>query len=250
MLKRVGQKAHSIRRGNVFAENEKLSDVEVSGPFAGESKVPEKNAGPTERSHRAEQVLPFQRREKNQAQKPATVSGKVQPKPNGYGKRERNAAPTPTASSESSERGEERVSLIGRIGRYPVVKRTQRGVLLAVFSVGTDKSYKDAGGKWQKKTEWQRIVVWGDAARAVSSRLQTGAKVYVEGRRTTREWTDRENKTRTSTEVIARDIGFVDMPATPSPVLRLRGLSLFHSLSQWALLGDSCLIQSSVMTLR
>ena len=93
----------------------------------------------------------------------------------------------------------------------PEVKRTQRGVLLATFSVGSERSYKDAAGQWQKKIVWQRIVVWGEFAQSLSKRLQSGAQVYVEGKLTMREWTDRQNNKRTSTDLVAYDVRFMDM---------------------------------------
>ena len=104
----------------------------------------------------------------------------------------------------------ERVRLRGRIGRYFDVKRTQSGTLLAVFSLATTRPYRDESGNWQKKTGWQRIVVWGEAAQTVGEQLQKGAQVQVEGKLKTREWTDSENRLHTTTELVARDVRFVN----------------------------------------
>lgn len=110
----------------------------------------------------------------------------------------------------ASDPHSERVRLRGRIGRYFDVKRTQSGTLLAVFSIATVKPYRDESGNWQKKIAWQRIVVWGEAAQTVGEQLQKGAQVQVEGKLKTREWTDSENRLHTTTELVARDIRFVD----------------------------------------
>jgi single-strand DNA-binding protein len=104
-----------------------------------------------------------------------------------------------------------RIHLSGRIGRYFDLKQTQRGTWLAVFSMATAGSYKDESGQWQKKTAWQRVVVWGEAAEAVGQFLRKGAKVEVEGKLKTREWTDRENRLHTTTDLVARDVRFPDI---------------------------------------
>jgi single stranded DNA-binding protein len=122
--------------------------------------------------------------------------------------RSRTAGAAPGASPTSHEGN--RVRLRGRIGRYFDVKRTQSGTLLAVFSVATVRPYRDESGNWQRKTVWQRIVVWGDAAQSVGEQLRKGAQVQVEGKLKTREWTDSENNLRTTTELVARDVRFVD----------------------------------------
>ena len=62
-----------------------------------------------------------------------------------------------------------------------------------------------------KQTVWQRIVAWGDIARSIAEPLQKGARVSVEGKFKTREWTDKENNLRTTTELIARNVRFLDV---------------------------------------
>jgi single-strand DNA-binding protein len=104
----------------------------------------------------------------------------------------------------------ERIRLRGRVGRYFDVKRTQSGTLLAVFSMAATRPYRDESGKWLKKTVWQRIVVWGETAQAVGGQLRTGAQVSVEGKFKTREWTDSENRVHTTTELVAREVRFLD----------------------------------------
>jgi single-strand DNA-binding protein len=103
------------------------------------------------------------------------------------------------------------VSVLGRVGRYPQLKCTLRGTMIAKFSVASEKPYRDTSGKWQKRTVWQRIVVWGEAARGISDRLRTGVRVFVEGRLNIREWTDRENNPHTTRELYAEELRFVDM---------------------------------------
>jgi single stranded DNA-binding protein len=117
----------------------------------------------------------------------------------------------PHAQPSHGLRDSHGVRLTGRIGRYFEVKSTHRGTPLAVFSVATNHPHRDESGNWTKKTVWHRIVVWGAAARALEEQLEKGARVYIEGKFKTREWLDRENNPRTTTELVAREVRFVDL---------------------------------------
>ncbi|HEY1499729.1 MAG TPA: single-stranded DNA-binding protein [Acidobacteriaceae bacterium] len=120
-----------------------------------------------------------------------------------------NAATSPAPRSDAKRNG--RVRLFGRIGRYFEVRQTQSGKSLATFSLATMQPYKDETGNWSKRTVWQRIVAWEETARSLSELLQKGARVSVEGRFKTREWTDKENNLRTATELVARSVRFLDL---------------------------------------
>ena len=102
------------------------------------------------------------------------------------------------------------VSMTGRLGRDAVVRYTINGHLLANFSVAVDESYKDLLGEWRKKTAWHRVKVWDGLAETVNAGLRKGVRVYVEGRLVRRDWIDRENKARTSMEIVAKDVRFLD----------------------------------------
>ena len=65
-------------------------------------------------------------------------------------------------------------------------------------------------GEKQEKTEWHRCVVWNSktshARRHRRAYLKKGDKVYVEGRIEYRQWQDKENQTRYSTEINVREL--------------------------------------------
>jgi len=108
----------------------------------------------------------------------------------------------------------EQVRLLGRIGRYFEVKETRSGLPLATFSMATNHFDQDEEGNRLKKTVWHRIVVWGEAALALAEQLRKGARVSVEGRLKTREWFDRDNNLHVTTELVAREVRFLDMVQT------------------------------------
>lgn len=105
------------------------------------------------------------------------------------------------------------VQLSGRIGRYFAVKQTSTGKSLATFSLATVKPYRDESGNWTKQTVSHRVVAWGQTAELLSAQLEKGVRVSVEGKFKTREWVDRENNLRSTTELIARQVHFLDAAA-------------------------------------
>lgn len=62
----------------------------------------------------------------------------------------------------------------------------------------------------QDQTTWFRVVCFGQQAEHVSQYLTKGSRAYIEGRLRLEEWTDSEGRQRTSLEVTAGDIRFLD----------------------------------------
>ena len=103
-----------------------------------------------------------------------------------------------------------KVTLIGNLGNDPEVRSTTGGNRVATFSLATSRSWNDAGGVKQEKTEWHRCVVWNtknsQLADIVEKYVKKGDKIYVEGRIEYRQWQDKENQTRYSTEINVREL--------------------------------------------
>jgi single-strand DNA-binding protein len=113
-----------------------------------------------------------------------------------------------------------KVMLIGNLGADPEIRSTPNGQRVAQFSVATSRSWNDAAGQKQEKTEWHRCVVWnrGGGARAggagsggglvdvVERYLKKGDKVYVEGSIEYRQWQDKEGQTKYTTEIKVNDL--------------------------------------------
>jgi single-strand DNA-binding protein len=159
---------------------------------------------------------------------PASASFRRGPVMQATPARQQQAPPTSTASNArqhggtpSAQNKPNKVSVTGRLGRDAVVRYTKNSHTVANFSVAVDESYKDLLGQLQKKTVWHRVQVWDELAETVSPGLMKGTRVYVEGRLIHRQWVDRENKPRTSTEVVASDVRFLD--AAPKPETRDSG---------------------------
>src|SRR5258708_4622260 len=96
-----------------------------------------------------------------------------------------------------------KVILVGRLGRDPETRFTSGGQAVANFSDATDETYKDRNGERQKRTEWNKIVVWGKQAEIAQQYLKKGSLIFIEGRIQSREWQDKEGQKRTSFEIVA-----------------------------------------------
>jgi len=105
--------------------------------------------------------------------------------------------------------------LIGNLGMHPEINMTNNGDSVATLSVATNFTYKSAAGDKITKTEWHRVVVWRGLAEIAEKYLKKGSKVYVEGRLQYRKWTDKENNTRYTTEIVASEITMLDGVGSP-----------------------------------
>lgn len=99
-----------------------------------------------------------------------------------------------------------KVILVGRLGKDPELKFTQTGTPVANFSVATDETWKDQSGEKQQRTEWHNIVAWKKLAEICGQYLKKGQQVYIEGKIQTRKWTDKEDNTRYTTEIVVHQM--------------------------------------------
>lgn len=106
--------------------------------------------------------------------------------------------------------------LIGNVGQDPEVRSTSNGGRVATFSLATSRTWNGPTGDRQEKTEWHRCVVWNAGrgqgaggmglADVVEKYVKKGDKLYVEGPIEYRQWQDKENQTRYTTEIRVREL--------------------------------------------
>ena len=74
------------------------------------------------------------------------------------------------------------VQIIGFIGKAPERRQARaNGATFTVFSVATQRSWKNADDEWASKTEWHRVVAWNNLGERVAASLRQGDHVLVEG---------------------------------------------------------------------
>jgi single-strand DNA-binding protein len=105
-----------------------------------------------------------------------------------------------------------KVIIMGRLGADPELRYTSSGKAVASFSVATNRSWEGEGGGREERTDWHKVVAWGKVAENVKEYLVKGQKVYVEGRLENSSWEDKEGVKRYKTEVVAREVLFLEKP--------------------------------------
>jgi single-strand DNA-binding protein len=107
-----------------------------------------------------------------------------------------------------------KVTLIGNLGNDPEVRSTNGGTRVATFSLATSNSWTNAAGERQEKTEWHRCVAWNGKASGladiVEKYVKKGSKLYVEGQVEYRQWQDKDNQTRYTTEIKVKELIMLD----------------------------------------
>jgi single-strand DNA-binding protein len=75
------------------------------------------------------------------------------------------------------------VTLVGFVGADPERRQAaNNGAKFTVFSVATQRSWKNANDEWVSKTEWHRVSIFRPRlAEHIAATIKRGAHVLVEG---------------------------------------------------------------------
>ena len=104
------------------------------------------------------------------------------------------------------------VLIAGRLTRDPNVAFTQKGQAVCRFDVAVNRRYLDqTTNEWKDDTVFVPVVVWGAAAERAKDRLKKGTPVYVDGRLTSSEYTDKNTgQTRKSPQITCRRLQILE----------------------------------------
>jgi single-strand DNA-binding protein len=75
--------------------------------------------------------------------------------------------------------------------------------------MATNETYKDAQGNKATRTEWHNIVSFGKVANLIIQYCKQGDHIMLSGRLQTRQYTNKENQQRYTTEIITEEILFL-----------------------------------------
>ncbi len=105
-----------------------------------------------------------------------------------------------------------RIFMIGNLTRDPELKFTQAGTAVTNFSIAVNRNWKKQNGERQEETTFVRIITWRKLAEICNEYLKKGSTVLVEGRLSNRSWTTQDGQKRSTIEVIANNIQFINIP--------------------------------------
>ena len=111
-----------------------------------------------------------------------------------------------------------KAQVLGNITRDIELKSTQGDNSIAIFSVATNRYFKDRDGNQKEEVEFHNIVAWGKLAELCHKFLSKGARVLVEGRLKTRSWEGEDGKKNYRTEIVAQDVFFLDKSKNPESI--------------------------------
>ena len=107
-----------------------------------------------------------------------------------------------------------KVMIIGNLTRDPEVRNTPSGQSVASFAVATNLIWTDQSGQRQEKVEFHNVVAWRRLADICGQYLKKGAKVYIEGRLQTTDWTGQDGVKRYRTEIVTENMIMLDRVGT------------------------------------
>jgi len=102
-----------------------------------------------------------------------------------------------------------KVMLIGRLGKDPELKFTEKGTAVCNFSLATGEVYRDENGNRVEKTEWHNITAWGKMAENIKQYLKKGSKIYCEGKLQYDSY-EKDGIKRNTTKVVILDFSMLD----------------------------------------
>ncbi len=104
-----------------------------------------------------------------------------------------------------------KVILIGRLGKDPVVKHFQNDGAIAEFPLATTEAYKDKEGNWKEVTDWHNIKMPNKyMAERAEKNLKKGSQIFLEGKIRNRSYDDKDGNKRYVTEIIVDTFRMLD----------------------------------------
>ena len=97
------------------------------------------------------------------------------------------------------------VSLIGNLGKDPVITEFGDKNAVAHFSVATNENFKGKNGEWVTDTTWHNIVAWGKVAELCQNLLKKGSEIALEGKLVNNDFETKEGEKRYRTEISLRE---------------------------------------------
>ncbi len=112
-----------------------------------------------------------------------------------------------------------KVMLMGIVERKPEVRYTEQGVAVASVQLGTlERGYRlQNGTSVPPRKDLHNIVLWRDLAEYVETHVKSGDRLYVEGKKRQRSYTDQSGHRHYVMEVYADSMGMLPVqPASAS----------------------------------
>ncbi len=102
------------------------------------------------------------------------------------------------------------VHIAGNLTKDPVIRQTRNGTPVANFSIASNRKFRNGDNQWQEDVCYVGIVAWNKLAESCADKLRKGSAVLVEGELQSRTWQGEEGSMRSTVEIKARRIQFLN----------------------------------------
>lgn len=123
------------------------------------------------------------------------------------------APPVKVRGRRAMARSLSKISIIGNLGSDPELRYLPSGDAVTSFSVAVNRRFRTRDGEMQEETDWFRVSAWRQLAEITNQYLTKGQLVFVEGRFSSRKWTTPDGEERTSLDVSANEVVFMNSNA-------------------------------------
>ena len=103
-----------------------------------------------------------------------------------------------------------KVFLMGNLTKDPELRYTAGGAPVANLRMAINRVYQSKTGEKKEDVCFMTVVVWQKQAEAVGEYLKKGDPLFVEGRLQSKSWETEDKQKRTSIEVVAERIQFLN----------------------------------------
>jgi single-strand DNA-binding protein len=103
-----------------------------------------------------------------------------------------------------------KVFLMGNLTKDPELRYTAGGAPVANLRMAINRVYQSKTGEKKEDVCFVTVVVWQKQAEAVGEYLKKGDPLFVEGRLQSKSWETEDKQKRTTIEVVAERVQFLN----------------------------------------
>jgi single-strand DNA-binding protein len=102
------------------------------------------------------------------------------------------------------------VIIAGNLIKDPTFRKTHSDVPVTNFTIASNRKFKDSSGTIKEDVCFIGVVAWYKLAESCYENLRKGSAILVEGELQSRSWKNEEGFTRSTIEIKARRIQFLN----------------------------------------
>ncbi|TGA98625.1 single-stranded DNA-binding protein [Sporolactobacillus shoreae] len=104
------------------------------------------------------------------------------------------------------------VTLVGRLTKAPELRYTPNGIAVAQFTLAVNRPFSGQDG--ERQADFISVIAWRGTAESSAKYLKKGSLAGIEGRMQTRNYENNEGRRVYVTEVVARQVEFLEPKGT------------------------------------